>query len=1139
MQYLIFQNSLDIFANQNKNKDLKLTEISKKYTEHQGFIKLQNKFNDTSVKDIHLKGLVGSASTMFISEFIKSYKKNHLIILSDKEKAAYFQNDLKELFAKKGILFFPSSYKRSAIKSKSGKLDDGSVIMRTEVLNTIQKSRSYIVVTYPEALLEKVTSRNELEDNTLELKVGEEVPISFIKEMLIEYGFELVDFVYEPGQFAVRGSIVDIFSYSNDYPYRLDFFDEEIESIRTFDTVSQLSKAKFEEVSIVSDILTIADDKNKISFFKFISSKTNIWSDDFRYFFEKIKNISDDQEFKKLISFSETQKYFYKFRTIEFSNNSYFKCNESIVFNISLQTTINKKFNILAKQLVDYKENGFCSYIVSNNEIQIERLKEILKSEEVVNSLKILNAAEILENSFELANGVLNEGFVDNDLKISCFTEHQIYGRYHKFILRSAVYHKNKETLTLKEINSLQAGDFVVHSDHGIGRFGGLQTVDNNGNKQEAIRLVYKNNDILLVNIHNLHKISKYKGKEGTHPKVYKLGSGVWQKVKKKTKSRVKDIARKLIALYAKRKQEKGFAFSHDTYMQHALETSFIYEDTPDQRKATDAIKGDMENDVPMDRLVCGDVGFGKTEIAIRAAFKAVVDSKQVAVLVPTTILTLQHYKTFAARLKDLPCNINFISRLKTKKQQTEILKKLESGELDIIIGTHRLVSKDVKFKDLGLMIIDEGQKFGVSVKEKLKTIKVNVDTLTLTATPIPRTLQFSLMGARDLSIINTAPPNRYPIHTELLRFNKDVIKEAIDYEYRRNGQVFFIHNRIDTIYEVEALINRLIPNVRTAVMHGRMEPRQMEQIMTDFINEDTGVLIATTIIESGLDIPNANTIIINNAQNFGLSDLHQLRGRVGRSNKKAFCYLLAPPLSTLTNEARQRLKAIETFSELGSGFNIAMQDLDIRGAGNMLGGEQSGFISDIGYETYNKILDEAMQELHEEEFKELFAKNKKTPAEINDKNFKFVTDCHIDTDLELRLHDSYIENTEERLRIYRRLDNIKEISELDALGEELKDRFGKMPKASKELFNAVVLRQKAITLGIEKILLRNKKMVCYLVSDKESIFYKSDVFGAIIDFMQKYPKKSSLKERKEKLTMSFQDISSVKEAIAILGIIR
>ncbi len=1119
--------------------DLRLTEIAHKYSEHTGFIEAGNQIASNSVKDIHLKGLTASASAMFVSEFVKQHKLSHLFVLSDKEKAAYFQNDLKELLPKKDILFFPSSYKRSAFKSSAGKLDDGSVIMRTEVLNHLQSCKLCVVVTYPEALFEKVSSKENLKENTLELKKGEEVPIDFVREMLIEYGFEFVDFVYEPGQFAIRGSIVDIFSYSNDFPYRIDFFDEEIESIRTFDTVTQLSKAKFEKVSIVSDIQTNTDELNKISFLKFISKKTIIWSDDFSYFFDKIQSIPESEEYNNLISNKETISDFMRFKTIEFSSNSYFKSQKSIPFNITKHTQLNKNFELLVKQLVDYKEQVYESFLISNNESQAARLKDILQSDEILSTSGILDVKEILENSYSVSEGILHEGFVDHDLKINCYTEHQIYGRYHKFVLRSTAYHKNKETLTLKEISSLQAGDFVVHSDHGIGRFGGLQTIDNNGNKQETIRLVYKDNDILLVNIHNLHKISKYKGKEGTHPRVYKLGSNAWQKVKSKTKSRVKDIARELIALYAKRKQEKGFAFTQDSYLQHALESSFVFEDTPDQRKATDAVKEDMESDVPMDRLVCGDVGFGKTEIAIRAAFKAVADGKQVAVLVPTTVLTLQHFKTFAARLKDLPCKVDFISRLKSPGQQTETLKQLASGEIDILIGTHRIVSKDVKFKDLGLMIVDEEQKFGVAIKEKLKALKVNVDTLTLTATPIPRTLQFSLMGARDLSIINTPPPNRQPIHTELLRFNKDVIKEALEYEFRRNGQVFFIHNRIDTIYEMESLLNRLNPNIRTAVMHGRMQPKELEKIMTGFINEDYGVLLATTIIESGLDIPNANTIIINNAQNFGLSDLHQLRGRVGRSNKKAFCYLLAPPLSTLTNEARQRLRAIETFSELGSGFNIAMQDLDIRGAGNMLGGEQSGFISDIGFETYHKILDEAMAELREEEFKDLFKQNKKVPAEINEADIKFVNDCHIDTDLEVRFPETYIENTEERLKMYRKLDGIKEEHELQAFEIELKDRFGTIPKASKELLNAVLLRRKAITLGMEKILLRNGKMVCYLVSDQESMFYKSDIFTAVLDFLQKYPKKTSLKERKDKLTMSFQDIKSIKDAIAVLGVIR
>ncbi len=1114
-----------------------LPEIARRYSEHihskelSSLIELNKEFHAL------LRGLHASASSLFAASIIKKNKQTHLFILSDKEKAAYFQNDLKEIFPKKEILFFPSSYKRSAVKSENTKIDAGSVIMRTEVLSNIQDC--CVVVSYPEALIEKVSSKENFKKNTLELKKGEEVPINFVEEMLIEYGFEIVDFVYEPGQFAVRGSIVDIFSFSNDFPYRIDFFDDEIDSIRTFDTVSQLSKAKFNKISIVPDIQNKTSAKNKTSFLKFINENTLVWSDDFNMLFDKIKQIPETDDYSNLITVKETAEDFKRFSTVEFSNSSFFNADNFFDFNITKHIQLNKNFELLANQLLDFQDKAYQNYVVSNNDKQIIRLNEILRSEEIISTLNISDAKEHIRDSFSVCEGVMHEGFIDHDLKLNCYTEHQIYGRYHKFILRSAAYHKNKETLTLREINSLQTGDFVVHSDHGIGRFGGLQTIENSGNKQEAIRLVYKDNDILLVNIHNLHKISKYKGKEGKQPRIYKLGSPAWQTMKKKTKSRVKDIARELIALYAKRKQEKGFAFAQDTYLQHALESSFIYEDTPDQTKSTEAVKTDMESDVPMDRLVCGDVGFGKTEVAIRAAFKAVADNKQVAILVPTTVLTLQHFKTFVSRLKDFPCNVDFISRLKTTAQQNDTLKRLAAGEIDIIIGTHRIVSKDVKFKDLGLMIIDEEQKFGVSVKEKLKALKINVDTLTLTATPIPRTLQFSLMGARDLSIINTPPPNRYPIHTELHRFDKNIIKEAVDYEYRRNGQVFFIHNRIDNIYEIESLINRLNPNVRTAVMHGRMKPRELEKTLTGFINEDYGILIATTIIESGLDIPNANTIIINNAQNFGLSDLHQLRGRVGRSNKKAFCYLLAPPMSALTPEARQRLRAVETFSELGSGFNIAMQDLDIRGAGNMLGGEQSGFISDIGFETYHKILDEAMLELREEEFKELFKEKQKTPDEINAEDIKFVNDCHIDTDLEVRFTESYIENNEERLKLYRKLDGIKDEQELQEFEAELKDRFGTIPKASLELLSAVRLRRKAMSLGMEKILLRNKKMVCYLVSDQESMYYKSDVFTAIIEFLKKYPDKTALKERKDKLTMTFQDIKSIKDAIAVLGVIK
>lgn len=1116
-----------------------LSEFSDIYSKHHFLEEVNEVLRDENCNNLLIKGLYASGISAFSSSVLKTKNKPHLFILSDKEKAAYFQNDLKELLPGKDILFFPSSYKRSVLKNDTRKNDDGSIIMRTEVLDKVQKNNSYIIISYSEALFEKVTDRDNLRKNTLDLIKGEEVPIDFIKEMLAEYGFEKVDFVFEPGQFAVRGSIVDIFSYSNDYPYRIDFFDEEIESIRSFDTVSQLSKAKFEKVSVVPDIHDRIETKNKISIFNFISDKTLIWSDDFTLFFDKLKHIPESENYNNLISYNETSELFSSFKTIEFAEKSYFNTEQIFLFHTQKHVQLNKDFKKFAKQLIKYKKNGYRNFVISNNIAQIERLKEILKSEEIIEETGIEDAEKYLATAFSVIEGVLNEGFTDNDLKINCYTEHQIYGRYHKFVLSSATYYKNKETLTLKELNSLQAGDFVVHSDHGIGRFGGLQTIDVGGKLQETIRLVYKDNDVLLVNIHNLHKISKYKGKEGKHPKIYKLGSAAWQNIKKKTKSRIKDIARELIALYAKRKQEKGFAFAQDSYLQYALESSFIFEDTPDQRSAIESVKKDMESDIPMDRLVCGDVGFGKTEIAVRAAFKAVADNKQVAVLVPTTVLTLQHFKTFVSRLKELPCTVDFLSRLKTSAQQKDTLKKLAAGEIDIIIGTHRLVSKDVVFKDLGLMIIDEEQKFGVAVKEKLKALKVNVDTLTLTATPIPRTLQFSLMGARDLSIINTAPPNRYPIHTELHRFDKEIIKEAIDYEYRRNGQVFFIHNRIDTIYEVEALINRLNPQVRTTVMHGRIKPKELERIMTGFINEEFGVLIATTIIESGLDIPNANTIIINNAQNFGLSDLHQLRGRVGRSNKKAFCYLLAPPISTLTDEARQRLRAVETFSELGSGFNIAMQDLDIRGAGNMLGGEQSGFIADIGFENYNKILDEAIHELREEEFKELFSKNKDGKVTVEDTDFKYVNDCHIDTDLEIRFPETYIENTEERLRLYKRLDAISNEEVLQSFEEELTDRFGKLPKSSRELIDAVRLRRKAISLGIEKIILKNQKMICYLVSNKQSVYYQSDIFGNVLEFIKKYPEKTMLKERNDKLTMTFQEIKNVKEAIAVLGVIR
>ncbi len=1127
---------------------MNLEDVFTTYSEHRHLENIKTKLQNKSDAKILLKGLFNSACSFFAGAFVENMPASYLFILDDKERAAYFQNDLQEILPEKDILFFPSSYKRSTVKGSKNRHDSGSIITRTEVLNKLNTRENNIIVSYPEAVIEKVTTKTNLKNNTLELNEGEDVPIDFIVEILTEYDFERVDFVYEPGQFAVRGGIVDIYSYSNDYPFRIGFFDEEVESIRTFDTVSQLSKARFKKISIVPDISARTNDAERTIFLNFIPDTSIIWSNDFEYTVNKSIDIFENDKNDNFAEPGEIILLLKKMRTVEFANKSYFKTDNIYKFNVSQQFEFNKKFDLLVEKLIEYEELGYKNIILFKNTNQAERLQAILQSDEIIekysekynieNSEDNKNKQTKIDTLFVPVIGTIHRGFTDNDLKINCYTDHQIFGRYLKFKLKSSSYHRNKEALTIKEINTLQPGDFVVHSDHGIGKFGGLQTIDINGKEQDAIRVFYKNNDILLVNIHNLHKISKYKGKEGTQPKLYKLGSGVWKKIKSKTKTRVKDIARELISLYAKRKKDKGFAYTADTYLQHALESSFIYEDTPDQTKTTNAVKKDMESQVPMDRLVCGDVGFGKTEIAIRAAFKAVADNKQVAVLVPTTILALQHYKTFSNRLKDMPCNVDYISRMKSRKKQTKTLKQLKSGKLDILIGTHRIVGKDVEFKDLGLMIVDEEQKFGVAIKEKLKAIKVNVDTLTLTATPIPRTLQFSLMGARDLSIMNTPPPNRYPIITELHSFDSALIKDAINYEVQRNGQVFFIHNRIATIYEIEALINRLNPDVKTAVVHGRIKSNALEKIMTGFINEEYGVLLATTIIESGLDIPNVNTIIINEAQNFGLSDLHQLRGRVGRSNKKAFCYLLAPPLSSVSNVARRRLRAIETFSELGSGFSIAMQDLDIRGAGNLLGGEQSGFIADIGFETYHRILDEALLELREEEFKDLFNR-KKTEKNIEIKiDIKFVNDCHIDTDLEVLFPVSYISDITERLKLYRELDKTENQDELKDFETRIIDRFGKFPKPVKELLDAVRLRQLAISIGIEKILLRNKKMVCYFVRNKDSAYYQSPVFSSVLVFLQKFPKKVAMSERKEKLMMSFQNIKTINDGITMLKMI-
>lgn len=1078
---------------------------------------------------IRLKGLTGSSKSMFCSQFLKQSSSSHLFIHNDKEEAAYFHNDLANILGEESVSFFPASFKRSVLYNQP---DHSNIILRTEIMNALcTGKRKMILVTYPEALAEKVINRKKLREKTFMLEINREITIEEVEETLRQYDFQRVDFVYEPGQYSIRGSIVDIFSFSYEQPYRIDFFGNEIDTIRTFDVENQLSIQSLETIRIVPNVQDLHPEEVTDSLMSFLPKGTTVWSRDMNYAREKMNDLfkqvsekdnSDNESIKKII----TGDYLYEecrdFTVIEFGHYFSFPSENELHFQTSSQPSFNKNFDILYRDLSGKSKEGYRNIILSGSRKQIDRLEAIFAG---INS----------DRHFDPLLMVLHEGFIDNDLKICAYTDHQIFERYHKFRLRGNF--TRSEALTVREFTGLKPGDYVVHIDHGIARFGGLERIEVNGKTQEALKLVFKDNDTLYVKIHALHRISKYRGKDDKPPKIYKLGTGAWQKLKQRTKKKVKDIAKDLIALYAQRKQEKGFAFSPDSYLQKELEASFIYEDTPDQEEATMATKKGMENTAPMDRLICGDVGFGKTEIAIRAAFKAVADSKQVAILVPTTILALQHYQTFTDRLKDFPCTIEYLTRLKNPSEQKRIISELPEGKPDIIIGTHKLVSKNIKFKDLGLLIIDEEQKFGVAIKEKLKNLKTNVDTLTLTATPIPRTLQFSLMGARDLSIINTPPPNRHPIITELHGFNEEIIKEGINYEVSRNGQVFFIHNRIDNIRKIEALINRICPKVKTAIVHGQMEGRKLENVMLDFIHGDYDVLIATTIIESGLDIPNANTMFINNANNFGLSDLHQLRGRVGRSNKKAFCYLLAPPLSVVTPEARRRLKAIEEFSELGSGFNIAMQDLDIRGAGNLLGAEQSGFIADIGFETYHRILDEAVNELKETDFKNLFEeeKSQESGKVTEAKKKKFVKDCHIDTDLEIMYPDDYIPNIAERIRLYRELNNISTEQNLEQFESSLKDRFGLLPEPAVELLNIVRLRWLAEELGFEKIFLQNKKMVIHFISDPESPYFKSPLFMNILQFVQNNPQQFIMKEKADKLTLTMLRVSNIRQAIGLL----
>ena len=1111
-----------------------ITELQQLYAAHPNMAVMKRLLKDTSVQTIFCGGLYASAASLFSSILVQEGGCPFVFILGDLEEAGYFYHDLTQVLGTETVLFFPSSFRRSI---KYGQKDAANEILRTEVLSRLQKGeKGLCVVTYPDALAEKVVSRKELSDKTLKLGVGERVDSTFVTDVLHSYGFEYVDYVYEPGQYAVRGSIIDVFSFSSECPYRIDFFGDEVESIRTFEVDSQLSREKKDSIVIVPDLAVTG--MASTSFLDFIPRDAVLAMRDFLWLRERIQSVHDEaltpqaiavQEAEenggitlegKLIDGSEFTVHALDFRRLEFGNKPTGTADATVSFDVTAQPIFHKNFDLAAASFQEYQEKGYSLYICSDSTKQTDRIRAIFEDR----GDKI---------SFIAVERTLHEGFADNELRLCVFTDHQLFDRFHKYNLKSDKARSGKVALSLKELNQFTPGDYVVHTDHGVGRFSGLVRIPNGDTTQEVMKLVYQNDDVVFVSIHSLHKVSKYKGKEGEPPRLNKLGTGAWEKLKERTKTKIKDIARDLIKLYSQRREEKGFAYSPDSFLQRELEASFIYEDTPDQSKATAEVKADMERDRPMDRLVCGDVGFGKTEVAIRAAFKAVADNKQVAVLVPTTVLAYQHFQTFRERLKGLPFRVENLSRSRTAAQAKALLKGLSDGEVGILIGTHRILGKDVHFKDLGLLIIDEEQKFGVSVKEKLRQLKVNVDTLTMTATPIPRTLQFSLMGARDLSVISTPPPNRYPIQTELHTFNEEIIADAINFEMSRNGQVFFVNNRIANLPELKAMILRHIPDCRIAIGHGQMEPSELEQIILGFVNYDYDVLLATTIIESGIDIPNANTIIINQAQNFGLSDLHQMRGRVGRSNKKAFCYLLAPPLSSLTPEGKRRLQAIENFSDLGSGIHIAMQDLDIRGAGNMLGAEQSGFIADLGYETYQKILSEAVHELKTDEFAELYADEIKGEGAVSGE--QFVEECQVESDLELLLPATYVTGSSERMLLYRELDGLTLDRDVDAFRSRLEDRFGPVPPETEELLRIVPLRRLAARLGAEKVFLKAGRMTLFFVSNPESPFYQSQAFGKVIDYMMKYTRRCDLREQNGRRSMLIKDIPNVETAVGVL----
>ena len=1120
---------------------MKIEELEKVYAKLPQVSALAHEIGTSASKRIFLEGLLASSATMLFGSLSAKCSSPILFILQDVEEAGYFYHDLTQLLGTRRVLFFPSSYRRAI---RYGQLDSASQILRTEVMtqlstlntepSTLNTEHSTLyIVTYPEALAEMVVPKQTLNERTLTIRQGQQVPVGDITKELRELGFNEVDYVYEPGQFALRGSILDVYSYSCEYPYRVDFFGDDVESVRTFQVEDQLSLEAREQVEIVPELE--ASQAAQAPFLSLLPADTIIATKDYLYVRDAID--AAFQEEMALITGPQFMQLAETFRRIEFGHRASVSDCTVIRFNITIQPLFHKNFELLFQAFDGYRQQGYQLYILADSPKQNERLKDIFAQ-------RAQEQGEAAEIRFVPVEKTLHEGFIDDDLKVCFFTDHQIFDRFHKYNLKSDKARSGKMALTLKEIQQFEIGDYVVHVDHGVGKFGGLVRMPQGTGYQEMIKLTFQHGDAIYVSIHSLYKVAKYKSQDGGEaPRLSTLGTGQWERIKERTKQHIKEIARDLIKLYAKRRREKGFAFSHDSYLQHELEASFLYEDTPDQLKATQDVKADMERARPMDRLVCGDVGFGKTEVAVRAAFKAAVDGKQVAVLVPTTVLAYQHFRTFSGRLKDMPVTVDYLTRARTTKDTTRIQKELADGKIDIIIGTHRLISKSVKFKDLGLLIIDEEQKFGVSTKEKLRQMKTSVDTLTMSATPIPRTLQFSLVGARDLSVIQTPPPNRYPIQTEIHTFSADIIAEAVNFEMSRNGQVYFVNNRISELPHIAELIQKYVPDARICIGHGQMKPEELEKIILDFSNYDYDVLLSTTIVENGIDIPNANTIIINGAHNFGLSDLHQMRGRVGRGNRKAFCYLLAPPLSALTVDSRRRLEALENFSDLGSGINIAMQDLDIRGAGNLLGAEQSGFIADLGYETYQKILNQAMSELKNEEPEFVAAEQeqgagKAAADEVDTSNIAWVDDCALESDIEMYFPDQYVPSDSERMLLYRELDNLANSTQLDlqleAYRKRLVDRFGAIPAVSEELIQVVPLRVAGKQLGIEKLMLKQQKMYFYFVSRQDSPYFQSEAFGRILQYVSRHTRQCNFREAGGKRSVVISEVPTVAAALTI-----